>query len=67
MSILQFVNMCFFQLLFIRLTRHMKKDIYGKYTITERWSFMYWVVPFTGWGNNYKYIGTHSKYLFISK
>lgn len=54
MKPLHFFNYFFFQLFFVRLTKHMN--------ITEEvrtyyWSFMYWVVPFSGWGSNFKYLG----------
>ena len=57
MTKLEFINKFFFQFLFVRLTKHMKKDEYGNYTITDRFSFMYFVIPFTGWSTNYKYLG----------
>lgn len=55
MSKLEFVNRFFFQLFFVRLTRVIEnKDDEVKY---QWYSIMFWVVPFTGWNTNFKFIG----------
>jgi len=63
MTMLQFINMFFFQLFFVRLTKH-GEIINGKFNITH-WSFMYWVIPFTGWNSEFKYIGKQAKFLYL--
>lgn len=69
MSKLEFVNKFLFQLFFVRLTRvkhanPTKSEIYriiefGELTPPcEQWySIMFWVIPFTGWNTDFKFIG----------
>lgn len=57
------------QIFFIRLTRCLKADSPGvsinkKYK--QRWAIKYWVVPFTGWISDFKFIGKEGM-LFITK
>ncbi len=53
MTLLKFVNMFIFQWFCIRLAR--KVDTKTKRTVG--WTILKWVVPTTGWGTDYKYIG----------
>lgn len=64
MSKLEIINKFFFQLFFIRLTKHLKYDKDNNLT-RSGWSFMYWVIPFTGWSSNFKYIGKQAKFLYL--
>lgn len=61
MTILEFVNKCFFQLLFVRLVKH---SVLGN---TVAWSFMYWVIPFTGWDNKYMFTRGGQRFYYIIK
>lgn len=66
MTFTKFVNVFILQWFFIRLTKHMKKDDKGNYTIIEKWSFQYWIVPLTGWWSNLIYLSKKPKFLYIS-
>jgi hypothetical protein len=40
----------------------------GEVKVFQWYSLMFWVVPTTGWGNDYKYIGKKSpRYLKLTK
>ena len=57
MTKLEFINKAFFQWFFVRLTKHMKQDDDGNYTIVEKYTIMGFIVPLTGWFSNYIFIG----------
>ena len=57
MTKLEFINKVFFQWFFVRLTKHMKKDKDGNYTIIEKFTIMGFIVPLTGWFSNYIFLG----------
>ena len=41
---------------------------YGDIETTEWYSIQYWILPFSGWGNNFHYIGKKSpRYWRITK
>jgi hypothetical protein len=71
MTKLMLVN-CILQFFFIRLTRCYKTELVGNdplfsvATIKRYYAIMYWVFPFTGWKNEYIYIGK-KKFLKITK
>lgn len=62
----KFLNVFILQWLFVRLTKHLKKDEQGNYTIIERWSLQYWVIPLTGWSTNFKYLNKKPKFLYLN-
>jgi len=66
MTLTKFLNVFILQLFFIRLTKHMDKDPLGEYTIIKAVSLQYWVVPFTGWWSNFKYIGVGPKFRYLT-
>jgi hypothetical protein len=53
MTKLKFINYFFLQLFFIRLARIVDTDT----NKTVGYKILKWVVPFSGWNTNYKYIG----------
>lgn len=55
----------FLQLLFIRLTKHY--DFMSNGELRRRWSLQYWVLPFTGWQTEFKWIGGKPKYFYLTK
>jgi hypothetical protein len=69
MSKLEFFNKFLFQLFFIRLTKHTEREVKDIFfcagtnksvrSITKySWfTFQGWVVPFTGWNGDFKFIG----------
>lgn len=65
MTFTKFINKFILQWFFIRLTKHLKKDDNGNYTIIDRWSLQYWIKPLTGWNSDYKYIGQGPKFLYL--
>jgi hypothetical protein len=44
----------------------MKKDENGNYTIIERWSFQYFILPLTGWWSNFIYLNKKPKFWYIA-
>lgn len=77
MTKLYFLNYFILQLFFIRLTRHTQKVkyLYIDYGLNscvkfrfEKWySIQYWVIPFTGWNTDFKYLNGKASFLPLSK
>ncbi len=65
MTFTKFVNVFILQWFFIRLTKHMKKDEQGYYTIIGRWSLQYWIIPLTGWWNHFKYLNKNPNFCIL--
>lgn len=63
MTILGLTN-TILQLFFIRLTKHKGIDLYTNERVVK-FSIMYWVVPFTGWWDNFIFTNKQPKFLFI--
>jgi len=60
---LGFVNRYFLQFFFVRLTKHIG-------TIENEnsyYSIQYFVLPFTGYGNDYIYLNNYPKFLKLTK
>ena len=63
MSKLGILNFLILQWFFIRLAKNCKKDdVTGEY-VFEHWCIIYFVVPLTGWWNNYVFIKGKFNYL----
>ncbi len=67
MTLLKFINLFILQWFFIRLTKHLDKDINGNYTKIIAYSIHYWIIPLTGWDSDFKYINNNDKFLYIYK
>jgi hypothetical protein len=70
MSKLGIANRFFFQLFFVRLTKHTENTIvnYNLIGITQWYSIQYWILPFTGWQTDFIYLGNKSpRYWQITK
>jgi len=66
MTFTKFVNVFVLQWLFIRLTKQMGKDKQGNYTVIERWSLQYWIMPLTGWWGDFKYLNKKPKFWYLT-
>lgn len=54
---LYFLNKFIFQWFFIRLAKVKGHGNYG-----FKYAFLYWIIPTTGWKNNYRYPGNIKKF-----
>lgn len=57
---LGWLNKIILQWFFVRLTEIVTRDK-NDIEIKSEWSLDYWIVPTTGWGNDYKFIGGEPK------
>ena len=64
MTKLMLINM-FLQLFFIRITKHLEKDCDGNYTVLKSISIQYFIMPLSGWFNNYIYLTKEPRFLYI--
>lgn len=59
MTLQDILNRFLFQWFFIRIVKGYRPWFHG-----SKWGVMYWVVPTTGYGNVYRYVGC-AKYLWF--
>ena len=65
MTKLEIANKFFFQWLFVRLMKGGRYE--GDDFIVDRWGFLFFILPLTGWWNNYIWIGKKNTFIFYHK
>jgi hypothetical protein len=45
----------------------MRKDDQGNYTIIDKWSIQYFILPLTGWFSRFLYLNKKPRFLYLRK